>query len=100
MLIECPVCESKVDAKLLAEKDYRGKDGGEPFKVQFLECPVCDVTMIGKSEFVEVGDAEWDYMRPTRLWPDPLEAFHISIPTGTRLSLEEARTCFGAHAYS
>jgi hypothetical protein len=100
MIIECPICESRVDATILAEKDYGPKDGGEPFKVCFLECPVCELTMIGKCEYIEVDDNQWDYMRPTRLWPEPAERFHASIPSLARFSLEEGRICFGAQAYS
>jgi hypothetical protein len=37
VIIECPHCESRVDAKVLAEKEYGPNDGADPYKISFLE---------------------------------------------------------------
>jgi hypothetical protein len=56
--------------------------------------------MIGGSQFIELDDNDWQFVSPLRLWPDPVENFHVSIPSLARSSLDEARKCFGAQAYS
>jgi hypothetical protein len=99
MIIECPHCESRVDAKVLAEREYGPTEDQDPRKVYFLECPQCALTMLGHSELIEFDDG-FAYARPTRLWPEPPEQFHVSIPPLTRMSLEEARKCFGAQVYA
>jgi hypothetical protein len=100
MIIECPGCESRVDARIIAQKEYELLKGLDTFIIYFLECPACTDCLVGNSEYGELNDGQWGYMRPTRLWPEPIEALHSSIPVLTRSSLEEARKCFGAQAYS
>jgi hypothetical protein len=100
VIIDCSVCSSRVDAKIIAQRDYDVSDDGHPYIIYFLECPVCQVTMLGHSEYVEAFDETWAFARPTRLWPEPIEALHVSIPSLARASLEEARKCFGAQAYA
>ncbi len=99
-LIECPDCESKVSAVVLAKREYGPTDDYDPFIVYFLECPVCHRTMVGHSDLMRIDIHEWDYSQPTRLWPSPSKHLDWSIPTSVRKSIEEARKCFGAKAYS
>jgi hypothetical protein len=102
MIIECPNCESKVDAKELAKKTYSGGDYGDPGAFYFLECPACHGVLLGQSDVVQIGDNEWDYERPTRLWPSPKEDtyLHYAIPPLVKKSLEEANRCLQARAYA
>ena len=51
MIVECPHCSSKVDAKLIAEKEYPPGEG-DPYKICFLECPVCSAAIVGGSELI------------------------------------------------
>lgn len=97
MIIDCPTCESKVDAKLLATK--QGGDG-PPDETYFLSCPVCDGTILAYSEVVQVGDDEWDMSRPRRLWPNAsVDETDMTLPKVVRKSLQEATTCYKAKAY-
>ena len=98
-LIECPHCESKVSAKVLASRSYSPEEI-DPFEILFLECPVCERTMIGEAELVQVGFQEWEFSQPTRLWPDPKNHLDRNIPSLVRNSIEEARACFRAKAFS
>jgi hypothetical protein len=100
MIIECPGCHSRIDAVVIAEKNYGDEDGADPFKISFLECSECRNAMLARTNYRQVDYNEYDYDKPTRLWPEPVDVLHISIPTLTRLSLEEAGKCFGAQAYS
>jgi Domain of unknown function (DUF4145) len=100
MIIECPGCHSRVDADVIADKDYGPEDGADPYKISFLQCPECKTAMLAQANYRQVDYNEWDYDRPTRLWPEPVDIVHVSIPTMTRLSLEEASKCFGAQAYA
>ena len=99
-LIECPDCESKVSAVILAKREYGSTDDYDPFVVYFLECPVCHRTMVGDSYPMQIGIDKWELTEPSRLWPNPSENLDWSIPTSVRQSVEEARKCFGAKAYS
>ena len=99
-LIECPDCESKVSAVVLAKREYVQTDDYDPFIVYFLECPICHRTMVGHSDLMQIEVDKWDYTKPSRLWPNSSKNLDRSIPTLVRQSIEEARKCFGAKAYS
>ena len=98
-LIECPDCESKVSAKVLATRGYSPEEV-DPFEILFLECSVCHRTMIGEAELFQVDLHEWEFSQPTRLWPEPKNHLDRNIPTLVRNSIEEARSCFKAKAFS
>lgn len=101
MLIECSKCESKVDAKILTEREYGSTDDCDPFIYYFLECPACLGVMVGHSDLVQYGPDKWDFEHPTRVWPDPVHSgfLHPSIPKIVQDSIEEGRRCFKARAY-
>ena len=100
MIIECPSCEAKVDAKVLAEHEYPPSDFSDPHKIVFLLCTICESTMVGFSEPIQVDYDKWDWSNPSRLWPKPPERFKREIPPLVRRSLEEAKKCFRAKAFS
>ena len=100
VLIECPDCESKVSAKVLAERDYPPGDEYDPFTISFLECPVCSQAMVAHSEPIQLDVNEWGMSKPSRLWPKPKKSLDWSIPSSVAKSIEDAQKCFGAQAYS
>lgn len=100
MIIECPGCRSRVDADVIAQRDFEQEQGGDPYKIYFLECRECRNVMLAQASYRQVDFNDYDYDKPTRLWPEPVDILHVSIPRLTRLSLEEASKCFGAQAYS
>ena len=100
MIVECPKCEAKVDAKVTAEHEYVGNDTVGAYKVSFLLCTVCDMAILAGSEEIQIGPEKWAWSKPTRLWPSPPEYFNSSIPRMARQSLAEAKQCFQAGAYS
>lgn len=99
-IIECPDCQSKVSAVVLAKREYPPTDDYDPIEVYFLECPVCHRTMVGESGLIQVGRNDWEFEQPTRSWPEPRQDLDWSIPHSVRRSIDEARLCFTAKAYS
>ncbi len=100
-IIECPYCESRVAADVIAKRDYGvSEDNDVPTCIFFLECTLCHRTMIGHSHLVQVDYDEWDYDNPKRLWPEEKKNLDWSIPKAVRNSIEEATKCYKATAYS
>jgi len=101
MIIECPRCESKVDAKEINHLSNVGSEEEEPAIYYFLQCPICKAPMLAKADVFQTGPQDWDYDKATRLWPRsgtevPL---HYLIPDLVRKALVEAQKCYGAKAY-
>lgn len=99
-IIECPDCESKVSAIVLAKKEYGPTDDYDPFRIYFLECPVCHRAMVGHSNLIQIGPKEWDFADAARLWPKPKRNLDWSIPISVRKSIAEAVKCYNAKAYA
>jgi hypothetical protein len=55
MIIDCPHCESKVDAKIEAELDHPVGDDLFRSKSYFLKCPACFSPMVGDAASSAVG---------------------------------------------
>jgi hypothetical protein len=100
MIIECPYCDSKVDGKVLAEKKHPPTDESDPSKTSFLECPICHSCIVAWQELIQTDLEDWDYSSASRLWPEPNNNLHSSIPRLTRQSLGEAKRCLDAKAYA
>ena len=100
MIIECNCCESKVDGKIIAEHQSYSGDDPLVFKVSLLECPVCQNSILAGQELILVSADRTEWCRATRLWPQPERYLHWYIPELVRNSLEEARKCYKAKAYS
>jgi len=101
-LIECAYCEAKVSAIVLSSREYlpSENDEYEPTMIYFLECPVCNNVMIGESELILMSFDDVAYEDPKRVWPDPKNNLHLSIPVMVRKSIDEAKKCYKAKAYS
>jgi hypothetical protein len=98
-IIECPTCEAKVSAKIIAQKADNEEDG-TPSKVLFLECTSCHGALLGYCEIMQTDFNEWEYSRPQRLWPSPKNSISWKLPPSVRLSIEEAAACLGVRAYA
>lgn len=103
--IECPVCETKVNAIVINSRAYSPYDypngyNEEPVEISFLECPFCKQVMLGFAQMVQISDNEWDFTVPKLIWPTNTKTLHSTIPSTVRSSIEEARKCFKARAYS
>jgi len=99
-IVECPYCEAKVNAKIIAEKEYPPGDDNDPYRFVFMECPVCDQALVGSCDLIQVDSDVWDWSAPLRLWPDPHKDFDFNIPRIVRSSLGEAKKCYKAKAFS
>lgn len=98
-IIECPTCESKVTAKIIAIKEDQ-EEYGPPARILFLECPFCNRALLGYSEMEQIDFDEWEFSSPNRLWPYPKSSLSLKLPESVRSSIEEAKLCFNARAYS
>ncbi len=93
MIVECPRCEAKVDAKVVGEHACSDDDPID-FTCYLMECPNCHTTLLAGR--YDTGDDD----PPTRLWPKPEVYISLEIPEIIRNSMEEARVCFKAAAYN
>lgn len=104
MNIDCPHCQSRVDARVIAEhvvESFDEIEGPEYFRTLLLECSSCSRSLlVGQHSYDfpdEDGIQRWS--RPSRLWP-PLRAFSSEIPEIVRSSLQEAEKCYKGGAYN
>jgi hypothetical protein len=98
MLIDCPKCRAKVDAKVL-ETAVIVSDVGDS-RYAFLRCPVCTQPMFARQEreaFSHSEDDEWETAE--RLWPESTK-FPRAIPKAIRDSLTEAARCCNCGAFT
>src|SRR5262245_51067198 len=93
MIIECHICEAKVDARLVGEYIYQDEGDPDDYHACLLECPKCHTGLLG-------GRFGFEAEPLTRLWPSPEAFISHDIPDIIRNSLEEARICLKAGAYN
>lgn len=98
--IHCPYCDSKVQARVLGEREYPPGEESEPRKYQFVDCTQCGTSMVGFCEWEhdEEGGQGWGPL--SRRWPQVEQQLHANIPKIVRRSLEEAKKCHGVKAYT
>ena len=63
-------------------------------------CTGCDVPFVAVEYEEEVDGPYSAFSAPIVVWPSRHRELSMSIPAGVRGVLEEARTCFGAKAFS
>ncbi len=100
MIVECAECEAKVDGKVLGEHENYIDEIGEHSKVILLSCPVCNSPILAGSDLIQVDYDEYNWTKPNRLWPDPIQHIDFNIPNIVRRALEDAKKCFQAKVYS
>ena len=86
MIIECEVCEARVDAEMLCSYEYEYEDEAND-RYSFLKCPICDDPIL----VIEACD---DLGNPYRLYPPTGKFLDHTIPEPIRKSYEEASLCF------
>jgi Domain of unknown function (DUF4145) len=97
-VIHCNRCRARVQANLLAEREYPPTGDEDPYKYVFAECTHCKGVLVGLSAWVDfVEDPGWTY--PERQWPEPEDPLHRNIPRSVRNSLQEAQRCLSSQAY-
>ncbi len=93
MLIECPYCRSRVDAKVHGSRRYVDTvEHSDPEVVSVGECPSCSTTLVGRQQEVEHPDYGPVLTDSERLWPRPKRPIAWSVPDIVKVSLEEAHT--------
>lgn len=101
MLLGCPQCQARVDARVLESHEYAlaPDEGGGAEKVTFCICPSCQAPLLGLQQHLEqdeFGDDTWSL--PQRAYP-PSHQLSLRIPHSVRASLTEARKCFESGCY-
>jgi hypothetical protein len=100
VIVECPRCESKVDAEERGAVDFDFEIHGFPGKAVLLECPVCHDPLFGFTELIETGFGGSQWAVVDRKWPVPDNEIDYAIPEIAKLALVEAKLCFKARAYN
>lgn len=100
MIIECPHCESKVDAIEKGEVEDNDPEYPFPYKTVLVECPICKSPLLGNTELIQTGVDTWEWDSLGRLWPQQDSEIDQEIPEIARNSLIEAKICFKAKAFS
>lgn len=98
MIIECHKCESKVDSKIIASRQ-RFDDEFGPYRISFVECPVCKDLMLGHQENIQTGPDDYDWGDAYRIWPEADKFFDGNLPPIVRNSIDQANKCYKAKAY-
>ena len=72
MIVECHICESKVDAKVLASSE---DDLGlfDLHLISLVVCPVCNSTLLATQEMDRTADGV-TLSNAKRIWPSPDES--------------------------
>ena len=94
MLIECHSCEAVVDASELCTNDAESQFITD-MTVGLYQCPSCHASLVG----IKTGKESYP-PKVERVWPEPKNKFHESIPSAVRKSLEDAKRCYDAKVYS
>jgi hypothetical protein len=98
--IACPYCAANVQATVLGEREYGPGPECEPNKYVFVECATCHCVLVGWAEWEIDNEGDEGWGRLIRQWPEPDTTFHSNIPKIVRRSLDEARRCLDAKAFT
>jgi hypothetical protein len=98
MHVECPRCDSDVEAKILGTHDLDDADG-PPWRLTLATCPLCGQPLLGSQEMIQADDGQWDWSGPEALWPTPDLRPPAEVADPVRDCLEEAHKCFKAKAF-
>ena len=69
MIIDCPHCESKVEAEEKGHVELDLDVVGVPSKFSLVQCKICKEPLLGFSELVQISHDEWDWDNLDRYWP-------------------------------
>lgn len=100
MIVECNICNSRVDAEVLGTSDEFDPETRESSRYTLTRCPVCRSTLLAGQELYRTGPEVEEWSNATRMWPEPDNYLHWTIPFEVRSALEEARRCYKAKAFS
>ena len=99
IIVECSLCRAMVNAEVLGlHEAVNSFDDG--LKVSLAKCPRCNSAILAEQMLREVGPDAFDWGTICRVWPDPDDYLSLEIPLEVRESLEEARKCLNASAFS
>jgi hypothetical protein len=99
MIIECPHCSAKVDAKVIATYESGREEEPFPTKTHLLACPSCTNAIIAMQHTIWDGVDEFSWSQVQRVWPKPEVRTTGHVPEIVKSSLDEAYKCFNAQAY-
>jgi hypothetical protein len=98
MIVECPRCETDVDAKVLGTHDLEDTDG-PPWRLTLAGCPQCGQPLLASQEMVEGEQGQWDWSSAEALWPTSELRPGAEVSDPVRDCLDEAHRCFKAKAF-
>jgi Domain of unknown function (DUF4145) len=97
--VDCPRCDARVKADVLATEDIFEKEMPD-FRVSLARCPGCHLPLLTREEWdgMSLPPDDIEFERPTRVWPEPDRRAHAAVPAIVQVSLEEAHKCRRAGA--
>lgn len=95
MLLDCPSCEAKVDARV--QCSYVAPNEFASLRISLAKCPVCNAPFLATEEEDPFVD-EWG--KPQRLYPPPEVNHAATFPKPIQLAYDEARASYGAGSYT
>lgn len=95
MLIDCHICNAKVDAETLGEHNDLEFMATITF---LLKCPSCNSAIVAQSS-EDFLDSKSIWTKPARVFPRPKRELGPDVPPIVRKSLEEAERCMQSGAY-
>ena len=95
IVADCPYCEAAVAAEVLKTLNTVDPEEGLPYLYAFLKCPKCGFPLVTVQEDYGGG---WE--TATRVFPPQTKGLGYAVPNPISRAFDEARTCFGAKAYT
>lgn len=99
LIVDCPHCETSVAAGLIAEAEDHSDEDFD-FKYQLVSCPRCGEVLLTVREHVQVGDDEWEWDKPVRVYPPRDKTLSYQVPASIRDAFDEATRCFRARCFT
>lgn len=95
MIVECKICEARVDAEVLNSFEYYEPENGPPGRYSFLRCQSCHSPFLVVQE--DFGNG-WD--EPYQLYPAQDTRVNPGLPAPIRNAYGEALACIKAKAFT
>ncbi len=99
MIIECPNCSAKVDAKMIATHESGREEEPFPERTHLLVCPSCTNSIVATQHTIWDGLDAFSWSPIQRVWPGSEVHATSLVPEIVKASLDEAHKCFNAKAY-
>jgi len=99
VLVDCGICEARVDGETKGSLEYFLEDNPVPERVTLLKCPSCGGPILVGQEIVGSRSGRDILENPYRKYPPRDRPLDTSVPRRIRETFAEAQVCFRAKAF-